>query len=261
MKIVNYILGVFAVVALLSCEKEEVAAVDNTGINATKSQLNTGFGGSMSQFTVMGDYLYTIDYKTLNVFYLADAENPSLVSTINMGIGMESIFPQDNYLYIGAQDGVHVYEVTDPRSPVEVSRFEHVTSCDPVIANDNYAIATLRGGMECGGNLTELDIINMSEMSSPTLAYTTELTNPYGLGFSAQDANLVYVCDGYAGLKAYDISNSGNPELVLNMEDLIAVDVLSGSDNLLVVLTKSGVYQYDASDPLNLVEKSVIPVQ
>jgi len=255
----NYILGAFAIVALVSCEKDELPQEELTG--PTKNAINGGLGGSMQQFTIINDYLYTVDYKTLKVFHLADAENPVLLETIDMGIGMETIFPQDDKLFIGANDGVHIYDISNPRSPEEVSEFDHVTSCDPVIANDQYAFATLRGGTECGGNLSQLDILDLSDMSNPQLIAETELINPYGLGFTNDNENIIYVCDGYDGLKAYDITDMSDVQLVMQMTDLEAVDVIAHGTNQLVVLTKQGVFQYDATDPINLVEQSFIPVQ
>ena len=66
----NYLLGAFAIVALVSCEKDELPQNE---MNApTKSALNGGLGGSMQQFTIIGDYLYTVDYKTLKVFHLSN---------------------------------------------------------------------------------------------------------------------------------------------------------------------------------------------
>ena len=260
MNSLKYFYGIIAIAGFTACEKETVGD-DVTPANTTREQVTTGLGGSMTQFTIMGDYLYTIDYKTLNVFHLADPSNPVELENIDMGVGMETIFQNGNYLYIGAQDGVHIFDITNPRSPLEVSEFEHVTSCDPVIANDEIAIATLRGGTQCGGSLTELDIIDLSDINNPTLKYTTALINPYGLGFSQQNPNIVYVCDGYAGLKAYDITDDQNPELVMEFEDIEAIDVISTAGNLLVVLSREGVYQFDATNPTELTELSHISVQ
>lgn len=250
--------------AIISCEKEEVVpAADSTAtVSNTKSaQAGPGIGGSMAQFTIVEDYLYTIDYKTLNIFSLGNPDMPALSEKINMGVGMETVFHQDGYLYIGANDGVHIYDISNPRNPQEVSDYEHVTSCDPVVANGNIAVATLRGGTECGGNLSQLDVIDISNIYSPVLVGEVELSNPYGLGFSSSNADIVYVCDGYDGLKAYDISNISDPQLIMTMSELEALDIISTADNNLIVLTTTGVHQFDASNPTNLVEKSVIQIQ
>ncbi len=256
--------GAFVIGALASCEKEEVTTNENEvqETPTNKEQAGSGYGGSLSQFTIVDNYLYTIDYKTLNIFLLVDAENPSMTESIDMGVGMETVFAQNGRLFIGANDGVHIYDISDPRSPQEVSEFNHVTSCDPVVANDNYAFATLRGGTECGGSLSQLDIIDISNLNNPYLAGEKQLINPYGLGLSNVDPNILYVCDGYTGLKAFDIStNTWDVDMVMERADLEALDIISDADNNLIVLTRTGIYQFDASNPTDLVEKSVIVVQ
>jgi len=244
---------------IISCEKDDATIVVND--SATKNQISTGTGGSMAQFTIIDNYLYTVDYKTLKVFHIADPANPELLETINLGVGIETIYPENNHLFIGTQNGVLIYDVTNPRSPEPVSEIDHVTSCDPVIANDKYAIATLRGGTPCNGNLNMLDIIDIEDLSNPMLSVSYPLINPYGLGFSATNENIIYVCDGYSGLKAYDITNVTMIEEIMVMEELEAVDVISASGNLLVVLTRQGIYQFDATNPTNLVQKSFIGIQ
>lgn len=244
--------------AFLSCEKEDVSDFETNENN--KIQVSSGLGGSMAQFTIIDNYLYTVDYKSLKVFLISDPLNPELLETIDLGIGIETIFPQNDYLFIGTQSGVRIYSVENPRSPVEVSEFSHVTSCDPVVANDDYAIATLRGGTACGGNLNQFDIIDISDINNPSLVTSEMLVNPYGLGFSSTDENIIFICDGYAGLKIYDISNPMEVSLIGHIEELEATDVISTPDNL-VVLTRQGVYQFDASNPEEMVQKSFVPVQ
>lgn len=261
-KLKKYMFVALCGAALISCEKEEVTTLDNNNATVqTKNQLSSGLGGSMAQFTIIDNYLYTVDYKSLKVFHISNPSSPELLETIDLGVGIETIFPQNDLLYIGTQTGVLIYDVTNPRQPEEVSEFEHVTSCDPVVANDNYAFATLRGGTACNGNLNELDIIDISDIENPTLVATQELSNPYGLGISSANENIIYVCDGIGGLRAYDVSDLDDIELVMHLENMEAIDIISAEDNLLVVLTRQGVSQFDASNPLELVEKSTISIQ
>jgi len=254
----NYFLSALCISVLIACEKEKTNA-DTEQMSSTKSAVSSGQGGSMAQFAVVNEYLYTVDYKTLHVFLISDPKNPIELEAIDLGVGIETIHPQDGKLFIGTQSGVRIYDISNPRNPVEVSEFQHVTSCDPVVANGNIAVATLRGGTECGGNLNELDVFDISDIENPTMLATQELINPYGVGFSKVNENIIYVCDGYAGLKIYDISNLLAIELIAELPSLEPIDVISSDNNLLIVLTAAGVYQFDATDPLNLVEKSFIP--
>jgi hypothetical protein len=266
-KIRLYFIGAFLIGALVSCEKEEITNPEDEALetNQTKDMASgSGQGGSLAQFTIVDGYLYTIDYRTLNVFSLVNGDNPELTETIDMGVGMETVFHQNGRLFIGANNGVHIYDISNPRSPVELSEFDHVTSCDPVVANDNYAFATLRGGTQCGGSLNQLDIIDISDIHNPQLIGEAMLTNPYGLGLSFVDQDILYVCDGYGGLKAFDISNvqsTYSAELLMERDDLEAMDIIAMTDNNLIVLTRTGIYQFDATNPTQLVQKSLIPVQ
>jgi hypothetical protein len=252
----------FLCVTIIACEKEEIEIVEDDASETvqTKESVSNGVGGSLAQFTVVDGYLYTIDYKTLNIFDLSNPDAPAQTEAMVMGVGMETVFHQDGMLYVGANDGVHILDISDPIRPVEVSEFDHVTSCDPVVSNGQIAIATLRGGTECGGSLSQLDILDLSDISNPQLISEFELINPYGLGFSASNSELVYVCDGYTGLKIFNVSNPFAPELTKTYDNLEALDVISTEDGL-IVLTRGGIHQFDESDPLNLIEKSVITVQ
>ena len=123
------------------------------------------------------------------------------------------------------------------------------------------AIATLRGGTECGGNLNEFDLFDISDIYHPQVIARHQLSNPYGVGFSLNDENIVYVCDGIDGLKAFDISDTENIERVMYMDNIEAIDVISTDENSLIVLGRNGIYQFDSTDPINLVQTSFISAQ
>ena len=83
------------------------------------------------------------------------------------------------------------------------------------------------------------------------------MDDPYGLGL---DNGMLFVCDGKSGLKVYDITNTPTLSLKYHYSSLNAFDVIP-DNNLLILIGSTGVYQYDYSDPQNLVQLSYIPMQ
>ena len=100
----------------------------------------------MARFTIVDDYLYTIDSWTLKSYDISDQLNPVYKEDVNLGWGIETIFPYNGNLFIGAQSGMHIYNLDNKESPEWVSTYEHMTSCDPVVVQGDYAFVTLRGG-------------------------------------------------------------------------------------------------------------------
>ena len=121
----------------------------------------------MARFTIRDDYLYTVDSYDLKTFDIKDRLNPKITSEVNLGWGIETIFPYGENLFIGAQSGMHIYGLENKEEPNYISSYEHVTSCDPVVVQDSYAYVTLRGGSECMGFNNQLDIVDISNLNKP----------------------------------------------------------------------------------------------
>jgi hypothetical protein len=248
----KYIVGVFAFITVLSCEKEEITPTADQNQTKNLSSNAIGQGGSLAQFTIVDSYLYSLDNKSIKVFDISIAQDPKHVNTINLGYGIETIHANNGHLFIGTNTGVRIIDASDPVNISEVSEFTHVTSCDPVVANVDFAFSTIRGGTPCGGSANQLDIIDIKEISKPTLFQTFQLINPWGLGIDISNPGILYVCDGSDGLKVYDISNYDNIQMVKHYENIFAKDVISAKNGVLVVLTLGAINQYDCTDPLAL---------
>jgi hypothetical protein len=149
-----------------------------------------------------------------------------------------------------------IFDITTPASPVKQSEFVHARACDPVIADDNYAYITLKSGTNCGPTADELQIVDVQNIQSPSLVKTYPLTGPKGL---SKDNNLLFICDGTAGLRVYDASNVLNLQLRKTVIDMEAYDVITWNNRAMVV-AKDGLYQYDYSDINNIHLLSKIPV-
>jgi hypothetical protein len=211
---------------------------------------NSGIGGSMARFTIVNDVLYTIGSSKLTVFDVYNPPDPLLKSTVEIGWGIETIFPYENNLFIGSQNGMHIYNVSDPELPEYISTFAHVSSCDPVVVNDTVAFVTLRSGNACQGFTNQLDVIDIKNLYSPALIKTYPMLNPHGLGL---DGATLFLCEGNYGLKVFDISDILNIDdhLLKFYDEFDAYDVIP-YNNILIMIGNDGLYQFDYSDIQNI---------
>lgn len=215
-----------------------------------------GLAGSTARFSILNDYLYTVNRSRLTSFNISNTIAPVQTSNLLIGWNIETIYPFLNKLFIGSMTGMFIYDVTNPGSPVLQGQFSHVQSCDPVIADGNYAYVTLRAGNNCGNSRNQLDVLNITNMSSPTLTKSYSLTNPAGL---SKDNNLLFICDGKSGLKIYDATNPVNLTIKQEIKDLEPFDAIAYNGNLLVV-AGDGLYQYQYSFAGGVIFKSKIAV-
>lgn len=206
------------------------------GVNGSK-------GGSMARFTVDNNYLYCLSESTMELFDVNNQNNPVHSGDVPMPWNIETIFPHEDYLFIGSTTGVSIYNNSSPFNPTFVSMFEHATSCDPVVVKGDYAYSTLRSGNECAGFSNQLDIIDISNISFPYLVNTVNLTNPRGLGI---DGDYLFICDGDGGLRMYSITAPTAPALMQVVDIEESFDVIT-ANGLLIVVTADGYHLFDYS--------------
>ncbi|MEM6722072.1 MAG: hypothetical protein AAF611_22275 [Bacteroidota bacterium] len=198
----------------------------------------TGSGGSLARFKIVNDYLYVVDLQKINVFDIQNLEAPQKVNEEYVTWESETIFYQDNKLFIGTRTGMYIYDITNPSTPTYLSSFDHMRFCDPVVVDGDYAYVTLRAGASCSenGEIQELDsrleIIDISNIYDPQLAKTYIMDEPYGLGIKGDK---LFICDGASGLKVYDKTNISNLQLVQNFNVSQAYDVIPLQDKLLMI--------------------------
>ena len=228
--------------------------------NSTSSSGSSfGIGGSMARFGLNGKYLYAVDNSKFHIFDVDEADKPKLVNEPFINNDVETIFILDDHIFIGTRSGMLVYSLGDPRNPQFKTSFSHIYSCDPVVVQNHIAYVTLRGGNECGRNVNRLDILNLSQdYDQATLAYSYDMTEPYGLGV---DDDILFLCDGNKGLRIFDISDLSmiDQREVASFSDIKAYDVIPFDDHLFMI-GDDGFYQYDYSDINSIFEISHIPV-
>jgi len=210
----------------------------------------TGTGGSMARFTISGNYLYTVDEKSLKIFNIEDPSNPQFVKTLEIGPEIETIFPFKNRLFVGSRLAVYFFSLADPANPVLESKVSDPVirmRCDPVVANDTVAFATLNTEGQCGGFQSILAVYDIKDFNRPFKIAERNLSKPFGLGYKD---SVLYVCDDQFGLKLFNINNASNPIEILVLKDASYLDLIP-YENLLVCWTRKGMRIFDISKPVN----------
>ncbi|KAA6441360.1 hypothetical protein FEM33_02285 [Dyadobacter flavalbus] len=226
--------------------------------SSSNSGGTSGKAGSMSRFALHDNFLYTVSQSSLHLFNISKPSSPSDFSTINLGWNIETIFPYKNKLFIGSSTGMFIYDNSNPSAPQQLSVFQHGNACDPVVVHDDIAYVTLRTGTACAGTQNQMDLVDVSDASSPQLIRSYQMQNPHGLSI---DFPILYLCEGEFGLKIFNAEDKMDIEskLLAHFKDMDAYDVISLGKTVLVI-GKDGFYQYDASDVKNLRLLSKIPV-
>jgi hypothetical protein len=214
------------------------------------SSSGVGIGGSMARFGIRNNNLYLLNKNNLNVLDITSRQNPSKLSEINLGWGIETMFLSGDYMYLGTTTGMLIYDITNPKTPFKKSTYNHFRSCDPVVVDDTIAYVTLRTGTGCGGNVNSLDVVNLKNILLPVLVKSYPMSNPHGLG---KDGDLLFICDGTSGLKVYDASDPLNisAHLIYSYPGIKAVDAIP-IGNVLVMVASDGLYQYSYSNIRNI---------
>lgn len=217
-----------------------------------------GIGGSMARFGLKDNILYMVDNTTLRLLDISSKSNPVKLFDLNVGWGIETLFLTNTNMFLGTNSGMLIYDISNPQAPERKSTYSHVRSCDPVIVDDTLAYVTLRTGTNCGGSVNNLDVVSIKNLSSPQRIISYPLTNPHGLG---KDGNLLFICDGAAGLKIFDATNPRTitSNLRFAYPNIKTYDVVPLGD-VLILIGDDGLYQYDYSNPASIRLLSTIPV-
>ena len=232
--------------------------VSSVGAISGVSGSGVGIGGSMARFAIRDKVLYVVDKNTLKIFDITNKTTPVKLNDINPGWNVETMFLTKDEMFLGTTTGMAIFDISNPTLPVSKAFFNHARSCDPVIVDDTLAYITLRTGTTCGGSLNCLDVVNVKNISRPTIVMSYPMTNPHGLG---KDGDLLFICDGNAGLKVYDASDPKQITMhpIYVYPNIKAYDVIPIGD-VLVLIGDDGLYQYNYSNVRNITLMSTISV-
>jgi hypothetical protein len=228
--------------------------------NSTQENFNntpsSGISGSITKFSVIDNYLYVMDGFNLHPIAINDPLAPANKQPVQIWRTVETLFAKNNNLFLGTTTGMLIYSVANPDVPNPVSEVNHMTACDPVVVQGNTAYVTVRSGRNCGGTINQLDVIDISNLNAPFIIKSYAMYNPHGLGI---DGNILFICDGTAGLKVFNASNSLtiDQNLIQQFMNIQATDIIP-HNNVAIMIGSDGLYQYDYSNPAEINLLSVI---
>lgn len=233
-------------------------------VNTTSSSAGANFiggqgvAGSTARFAIYENALYTLQSWELDVFDISDRV-PVYQRSESTRWNSETLFPAQGHLFIGTTNGMLIYNLDNPLAPVFRSSYDHIVACDPVVVSGDRAYVTLASLRDCGQGDNLLEVIDISNLNFPRLINQYDMTGPRGLGL---DGNTLFICDGDDGLKVYDRSDDfdiDNNQLAhfpaINTYDVIPYQ------NVLLMTSGEGIYQYDYSNVNQITQLSLIPVQ
>ncbi|MBS1656206.1 MAG: hypothetical protein JSU05_15240, partial [Bacteroidetes bacterium] len=229
-----------------------VLFMDNMSQSASNTAASPyGIGGSMAKFAVMNDYLYTVSTSALDIFNISNNADPVHKGSFTIGWSVETIYPYRGKLFIGSQAGVYMYDVANPENPSMISQVIYPINnwCvrDPVVADDNYMFETRRTQTVCDGTINKLYVMSVTNPASPVLLNSYDMKNPKGL---SKDGDLLFVCDGDAGLRVFNTADINNLQQIKNIMGFETYDVIA-NNHIAIVVAKDGLYQYDYSTVSN----------
>ena len=239
----------------------DAASFNSSGLKSSTSPTTNGVSGSTSRFAIVNERLYAVSQSEMKLFNIQNPLNPTKDGSLNLGFGIETIFPYKDKLFLGTTTGIQIWDNKNPQKPTYISRLDHARACDPVVVENDIAYVTLRSVdnfSRCGGAVSnQLDVIDVSNPASPILKKVYQMDSPYGLGI---DNKKLFICEGKGGLKTFDATNIMDIKQLQHFKDMNAYDVIP-LNNTLMMIGKDGLYQYDYSNPNSLKLLSKISVK
>lgn len=228
--------------------KNDPVYIDFNNRIIPRSDLPVSFAGSsgsaiatVNRIAYAKEHLYIIDRNS--IYTIEDSDLFEFKDKSNVTWNMETIYPQDDALFIGTRNSMEILSIVNPSNPSRLGSFQHARACDPVLPNEDTAYVTIRGGTECGTTVNGLFVVDISILSAARELQNINMESPYGMSIINGQ---LYVGEGENGLKIFDIDPLGTLELVEHDKSIIAYDVIQHPTraDILLVANPDGFGQY-----------------
>ncbi len=201
--------------------------------------------GTLNKITTFDNYIYVIGNDKL--YYFENTQSGMMYpNQIYVSRDLETIYSENNHLYLGTQSSMVVVDVTAPSMPLILSEYTHPTSCDPVLPYGDVAYLTLRSGdfSGCSGDENSLEIIDISNANMPVQLNAISMYSPYGMNIIN---DYLFVGEGSNGLTIFNASNPQNLILTTTKENIEAYDIMMHPSipNRILTTGQNGLEQYN----------------
>lgn len=244
----NLVTGCVAALALLvaGCEGSSDGTSGSTSNGSINNSGTTGIAGSTARMIIVDDYLYAIAKDKIQLFDISTPSSPAPWVKVSVDWDIQTLFPYEDYLLVGAADAIHILDNSDPASPRYITDFQHAEAIDPVVAANGYAYVTLKNDPFANVSVNDqMNVISLADFTNPQLVNEITMQSPEGLSVDV-DVESLFVCDGGAGIKRYDISDPANPSFVDVIQRVNCNDVIA-YNGILYAITDTSLQQYDYS--------------
>lgn len=199
---------------------------------------NYGHGkGTMNRIAVDFNHVYIIGDSKL--YTLSDFSGLHKTSEIKINSGTETIYTNNNRVYLGSTSAMTAYSVSNPSKPNKIFELPHSETCDPVLANGNTAYYTLRAVENEGCNAlgeNTLNVVDVSSNSSAKLIESFDLKSPYGMAMASR---FLLVGEGLNGLTIFNANNPRAPIKMVTLSQVVAYDVMVHPTDENIILASS----------------------
>lgn len=194
--------------------------------------------GTLNRIAVESGHIYVLADDKLHVVENGSNEI-SHVRDISLGDGMETVYAQDERLYIGSESAMLTYNISNADKPSRISEFTHTTACDPVLPYGDIAYLTLRSVENAGCNVSSentLNIIDISNINEPVSLNSIDMESPYGMTIIN---HFLFVGEGTNGMAIFNIKDPEKPIKLTVVQNMEAYDIMRHPTDPNIILTAS----------------------